>query len=72
MAQPLTISVVCSTCGSQLVGPKGPRAQLTDVLSCPQHGEVGRFQDMIQTLSENVHHNVEDAIKQFLKGPDSK
>jgi hypothetical protein len=71
MAEPIKVAMVCPTCGSQLVGPKGPRAQLSDPLSCPEHGEVGRFDDMIQRLSENVHHNVEDAIKEYLKGPDS-
>ena len=72
MAQPLTISMVCPKCGSQLVGPRGTRAQLSDTLSCPEHGEVGRFDDMIQKLSEDADRKVEEAIKQFLKGPDTK
>jgi hypothetical protein len=43
MAQPLTVSMVCPTCGRQLVGPKGTRAQLSDTLSSTEHGAVGRF-----------------------------
>jgi hypothetical protein len=72
MAEPLNIAVVCPTCGGQLVGPRGPKAQLSDILSCSQHGEVGRFDDMIQKLSEDADRKVEEAIKQFLKGPDTK
>ena len=72
MAEPIKISVVCPTCGNVLVGPRGPKAQLSDMLSCSEHGEVGRFEDMIQKLSEDADRKVEDAIKQFLKGPDSR
>jgi hypothetical protein len=73
MTEILSIGLVCPKCGKQLVGPRGTnRAALTDTLSCPEHGEIGLFKDMIQKLSENVHHNVEDAINQFLKDTDSK
>ena len=71
MAEPLKISMVCPTCGNLLVGPKGPRAQLTDMLSCSEHGEVGRFEELIQGFSENASRSVEEAIKR-LKGADSK
>jgi hypothetical protein len=72
MAEPLKISMMCPTCGSQLVGPHGPRAQLSDMLSCSEHGEVGRFEELIQQSSENVHHRVEDAISDFLRGSTEK
>jgi hypothetical protein len=72
MAQPLSVSVVCPTCGNALVGPRGSKAHLGDMLSCSEHGEVGRFEDMIQKLSQDADRKVEEAIKQFLKGPDSR
>ena len=52
MAQPLSVSVVCPTCGKLLVGPRGPKAQLIDMLSCSEHGEVGKFEDIIERMSE--------------------
>jgi hypothetical protein len=68
MAEPLNISMVCPKCGSQLVGPRGPRAQLSDILHCPEHGEIGRFEELIQKTSEAAHQRVENAIADFLKG----
>jgi hypothetical protein len=65
----LSIAMVCAKCGQQLVGARGTnRAPLTDMLSCPDHGEVGRFEELIQQSSENAHHRVENAIAEFLKG----
>jgi hypothetical protein len=73
MAQPLTVSMVCPTCGRQLVGPKGTRAQLSDTLGCTEHGAVGRFEELIQQTSETAHRRVENAIVEYLKGtPDIK
>jgi uncharacterized protein YbaR (Trm112 family) len=67
-AELLSIGMVCPKCGQNLVGPRGTnKAQLTDILSCPDHGDVGQFEKMIQKLGENVHQRVEDAIVQFLK-----
>jgi uncharacterized protein YbaR (Trm112 family) len=69
----LSIAIVCPKCGKQLVGASGTnRAPLTDMLSCPDHGEVGKFDDMIQKLSEDADRKVGEALDQFLKGPDSR
>jgi hypothetical protein len=69
MAEVLLIGLVCPKCGKQLVGARGTnKAPLTDTLSCHEHGEVGRFEELIQQSSENVHHRVEDAISDFLRG----
>jgi hypothetical protein len=73
MAEVLSIGLVCPKCGKQLVGARGTnKAPLTDTLSCPEHGEVGRFEELIQQSSENVHHRVEDAISDFLRGSTEK
>jgi hypothetical protein len=69
MAEVLSIGIVCSKCGKQLVGARGTnKAPLTDVLSCPEHGEIGRFEKLIQQISETAHLRVENAIVEFLKG----
>jgi uncharacterized protein YbaR (Trm112 family) len=73
MAEVFPIGVVCPQCGKQLVGARGTdKAPLTDVLSCPEHGEVGRFEDLIQRLSDNANQKVEDAMNEFFKSPNSK
>ena len=68
MAVLLSVGMVCPKCRQNLVGPNGTnRAALSDMLSCPNHGNIGRFEDMIQKSSDNVQRRVESAIVEFLK-----
>ena len=45
------VDLACPQCGKQLVGTLGmSEAQLGDMLSCPTHGNVGRFDELAKKL----------------------
>jgi hypothetical protein len=42
--------------------------QLSDILNCPELGEIRRFEELIQQTSETAPRRTENAIVEFLKG----
>ena len=64
----ISVTFVCPQCGEQLVGPAGNNeAQLSDMLSCPVHGEIGRFEELTEKAGEAVARHVGDQLEQALK-----
>lgn len=65
MEESIRVGLVCPKCGQKLLAPDGKsEAQLSDTLRCPIHGDVGRFEELINEASQNV---ATDAFEKMLK-----
>jgi len=64
----VSVRFVCPQCGQQLIGPSGKdEAQLSDILSCPAHGSIGRFEEIAKKIGEEVTQQTGDRIAQIFK-----
>jgi hypothetical protein len=64
----VSVRFVCPQCGQQLVGPSGKdEAQLSDTLSCPVHGDIGRFEEIAKKVGEEVARQTGDAFAKLFK-----
>ena len=64
----VSVRFVCPQCGQQLVGPSGKEeAQLSDMLSCPAHGDIGRFEEIAKKVSEEFARQASDKFAQIFK-----
>jgi len=65
----VSVRFVCPQCGQQLVGPSGKdEAQLSDMLSCPAHGDIGRFEEIAKKVGEEFARQAGDKFAQIFKG----
>jgi len=59
---------VCPQCGEKLSGPAGKdEPEPSDMLSCPLHGEIGRFEALNEKAGEIAARHVADQIEQLFK-----
>lgn len=64
----VTVRFVCPQCGQELVGPSGKNeAQLSDTLSCPVHGAIGRFDELVEEAGDAVTGQIGDAMADIFK-----
>jgi hypothetical protein len=67
------IEVTCSKCGSQLLGPEGKaEPEADDIVRCPIHGDIGRFEDMMRQAHEMIGRDFSNIFEEELRKPGLK